>query len=165
MQSDLEVISHQDTAAAAREVRDAGDPSQAAIASEAAAEYYGLSVIARDIADQNENWTRFVIVSAADMTPDPRIPSKISMVYTTPHREGALADSLRLLSEHGLNLCKLESRPMPNRPWEYLFYVDVEGNIADQNVQRAMDEISELTLSLKVFGSYPARTKRDAGEG
>ncbi|MCD4749372.1 MAG: prephenate dehydratase [Thermoanaerobaculales bacterium] len=157
-QKDLEVISFRDTAAAAREVRDAGDPSQAAIASEDAAEIYGLSVIVRDIADQNENWTRFVIVSAADMTPDPRIPSKISLVYTTPHREGALADSLRLLSEYGLNLCKLESRPMPNRPWEYLFYVDVEGSLATEPAALAIAELRRECPYLKVLGSYPART-------
>lgn len=157
-QEGIEVISHQDTAAAAREVRDAEDPHQAAIASEAAAEFYNLSVIARGIADQNENWTRFVVVSSADMTPDPRIPSKISMVYSTPHREGALADSLRLLSEHGLNLCKLESRPMPNRPWEYLFYVDVEGSLATEPAALGIAELRRVCPYLKVLGSYPART-------
>jgi chorismate mutase/prephenate dehydratase len=58
---------------------------------------------------------------------------------------------------HGLNLTKLESRPCPGRPFEYLFYVDFEGNVADADVQQAMEELSKLTLSLKVFGSYPAR--------
>ncbi len=157
-QENLEVISFRDTAAAAREVKNAGDPSQAAIASEAAAEFYGLTVIARDIADQRENWTRFVIVSAAVMIPDPRIPSKISLVYTTPHREGALADSLRVLSDHGLNLSKLESRPMPNRPWEYLFYVDVEGSLATEPAALAIAELRRECPYLKVLGSYPART-------
>ncbi len=156
--SDFEVISFVDTAAAAHEVRETGDPTQAAIASERAAEYYGLSVLAQDIADQNENWTRFVIVSAAEMTPDPRIPSKISMVYTTPHREGALADTLRILSDHGLNLSKLESRPMPNRPWEYLFYVDVEGSLATEPAALGIAQLRRECPFLKVLGSYPART-------
>ncbi|MEN8164925.1 MAG: prephenate dehydratase [Acidobacteriota bacterium] len=157
-QHDLEVISFRDTAAAAREVRDSEDPTQAAIASEAAAEFYGLTVIARDIADQSENWTRFVIVSAAEMIPDPRIPSKISLVYSTPHREGALADTLRILSDHGLNLSKLESRPMPGRPWEYLFYVDVEGSLATEPAALGIAELRRECPYLKVLGSYPART-------
>jgi chorismate mutase/prephenate dehydratase len=68
-----------------------------------------------------------------------------------------------VLAAHGLNLTKLESRPRPGRPFEYLFYVDFEGNIADAHVERAMDEISNLTLSMKIFGSYPARTRKGPG--
>lgn len=158
LRRDLEVVSFRDTAEAAQEVAAAGDPSQAAIASEEAAEHYGLEILTRGIADQSENWTRFVVVSAAQMLPDPRIPSKISLVYTTPHHEGALADSLRLLSDHGFNLCKLESRPMPNRPWEYLFYVDIEGSLATEPAALAVAELRRLCPYLKVLGSYPART-------
>jgi chorismate mutase/prephenate dehydratase len=80
-------------------------------------------------------------------------------MFVTPHERGALLSVLNVLAGHGLNLTKLESRPRPGRPFEYLFYVDFEGNVTDANVQRALDEISGLTLSLKIFGSYPARTK------
>ncbi len=82
-------------------------------------------------------------------------------MFVTAHEQGALLSCLNVIAGHGLNLTKLESRPRPGRPFEYLFYVDVEGNVADQNVQRAMDEISGLTLSMKIFGSYPARTKKE----
>lgn len=160
-QKDLEVVSFRDTAAAARLVQHAGDSTQAAIASEAAARVYGLEVVQRDIADQKENWTRFVIVSAMKMTADPRIPSKISMVFSTPHHHGALSTSLHVLTDHGLNLCKLESRPMPNRPWEYLFYVDVEGSLATEPASLAIATLRRECPYLKILGSYPSRTTID----
>jgi chorismate mutase/prephenate dehydratase len=78
-------------------------------------------------------------------------------MFVTKHERGALLACLNALAGHGLNLTKLESRPRPGRPFEYLFYVDFEGNVADPDVQQAMEELSKLTLSLKVFGSYPAR--------
>jgi len=93
------------------------------------------------------------------------VPAKSSVMFVIQHREGALLACLNALAGHGLNLTKLESRPRPGRPFEYLFYVEFEGNVADAHVQRAMDELSNLTLSLKIFGSYPARTSRNpAGE-
>lgn len=154
----VESVAYEDTAEAARLVRDAGDPAQAAIASEEAGQLYGLHVLARDIADQPENWTRFVVVSAIDIPPDPRIPAKTSLVLTTPHRHGALAHCLNVLAEHGLNLCKLESRPVPRRPWEYLFYVDFEGSLADERAALAVATLRRECPYLKVLGSYPART-------
>jgi chorismate mutase/prephenate dehydratase len=156
-----EVVAYRDTAAAAREVRDTDDSGVAAIASEAAAGIYGLEIVARDIADQPENWTRFVVVSALRIEPDRRIPSKISLLLTTPHRHGALAHCLEVLSRHGLNLCKLESRPEPRRPWEYLFYVDVEGHVADDGASRALAQLRRECPYFKVLGCYPARTTSD----
>jgi chorismate mutase/prephenate dehydratase len=83
---------------------------------------------------------------------------KTSVMFVTSHERGALLSCLNVLAGHNLNLTKLESRPMPGRPFEYQFYVDFEGNVADANVQRALDEMVGLTRSLKIFGSYPART-------
>jgi chorismate mutase/prephenate dehydratase len=79
-------------------------------------------------------------------------------VLTTPHREGALAHCLNLLAEHGLNLTKLESRPVPSRPWEYLFYVDIEGSLAGESAALAIAELRRECPYLRVLGSYPART-------
>ncbi len=156
----VEIVAHEDTAAAARAVRDAGDPEQAAIASEDAARRYDLEVLARGIADQQENWTRFVIISAPSPPPDPRIPAKTSLVFITRHTQGALARCLDILAEQGLNLTKLESRPVPRRPWEYQFYVDFEGSLASEPAQMAVARLRRECPYLKVLGSYPARTTR-----
>lgn len=151
-------IAFVDTAGAARHVAEAGDPTQAAIASEEAAALYGLTVLSRGVADQEENWTRFVVVSAIDIVPDPRIPAKTSLVLTTPHRHGALAHCLNVLAEHGRNLTKLESRPFPHEPFQYLFYLDFEGSLAEPGAARAVAQLRAECPYLKVLGSYPSRT-------
>ena len=155
---EVELVAFEDTAASAREVRRAGLATQGAIASFEAAETYGLQVLEEGIADQEENWTRFVVISGLEIELDPRIPSKTSLVLTTPHREGALAHCLNLLAEHGLNLTKLESRPVPSRPWEYLFYVDIEGSVDSESAALGIAELRRECPYLRVLGSYPART-------
>ena len=79
-------------------------------------------------------------------------------MIVTRHERGALLACLNVLAGHDVNLTKLESRPSPGQPFEYIFYVDFEGNIAEPNVQRALDEMTGLTRALKVLGSYPSRT-------
>jgi chorismate mutase/prephenate dehydratase len=157
----VEQVAFIDTAAAAQEVSRVGDPAQAAIASEEAAEVYKLEVLARGIADQDENWTRFVIISGFEIEIDPRIPAKTSLVFTTRHHQGALAECLNLLAEHGLSLSKLESRPIPRRPWEYLFYVDLEGTLHNDHASLAVAELRRTCPYLRVLGTYPARTTFD----
>jgi chorismate mutase/prephenate dehydratase len=155
---EVELVAFEDTAAAAREVARVGDPSQAALASIEAAEIYGLHVLREAVADQDENWTRFVVISSLEIELDSRIPAKTSLILTTPHREGALAHCLNLLAEHGVNLSKLESRPVPRRPWEYLFYVDIEGSLEAEPLALAVAELRRECPYLRVLGSYPART-------
>jgi chorismate mutase/prephenate dehydratase len=159
---DTEAAAWSDTASAARHVARSGDPTLAAIASEEAATLYGLTVLSRRIADQDANWTRFVIVSAPGEPPDPRIPSKTSLVLTTRHDQRALARVLEIVASHGLNLCKLESRPEPSRPWEYMFYMDMEGSLASDAVSLTVARIRRQCPYLKVLGSYPARTTTEA---
>ena len=96
--------------------------------------------------------------SAAAASAGERIPAKTSLVFTTRHHHGALAHCLDTLAEHGLNLSKLESRPVPRRPWEYLFYVDFEGPLASEPATRAVAELRRQCPYLRVLGSYPART-------
>ncbi len=153
-----QVESFTDTAMAARRVRDEQDLSQAAIASEAAARFYGLKVLRRDLANQRENFTRFMILAAEPASFDRRIPCKTSLIFATGHTEGALVRCLNGLARHGLNLTKLESRPRANVPWEYVFYVDFEGNLADDSVREAIEELKADTVFVKVLGTYPART-------
>lgn len=155
-----------DTAMSVERVKAEADPTHAAIASAEAAILHGLQLLRRDIANHRENYTRFLVVAREPEPRDRRVPCKTSVMFVVAHERGALLACLNVLASHGLNLTKLESRPMPGRPFEYLFYVDVEGNIADADVKAALEQIRGLTHSLKVFGSYPARTGvRDADAG
>ena len=148
------------TALAARKVRDDRDPSQAAIGSPEAARIWGLNIIARGINDQTENFTRFVVVGPRHLPCDLRIACKTSLIFVTRHEQGALVACLNVLATRGLNLTKLESRPRPAAPWEYVFYVDFEGNLKAPDVESALKELTAHVISLKVLGCYPIRTAR-----
>ncbi len=152
-----EGVSAANTALAAQHVRDRNDPTEAAIASQEAGSHFGLHVLRRDIANQPLNYTRFVVVSAAPVECDPRIAAKLSMVLSTRHEHGALVRCLNVLADEGLNVTKLESRPRPGTPWEYVFYVDVEGHESSPRMQAALAGLAARTVFLKVLGCYPAR--------
>jgi chorismate mutase/prephenate dehydratase len=156
--NDCEIEGYIDTAMAARKIRDDGDHSQAAIAGEHAAKLYGLTVIKRDIANQPENFTRFAVVAKRPETFDIQIPCKTSLLFSTKHEKGALVACLKVLSDAGFNLTKLESRPIPHVPWEYVFYADFEGNLEEPEVQAALKEMTTRTTFLKVLGCYPIGT-------
>lgn len=151
------VESYLDTAMSAKKVVEDGDLSQAAIAGSYAAQLYGLQILKRDIANQSENFTRFVIVSREPIHCDPQIPSKTSLVMVTTHDKGALINCLNVLGEHDIRMTKLESRPKPNEPWKYMFYLDIEGNVDNPDTNTALKEMSKRASSLKVLGSYPAQ--------
>jgi len=152
-----EGVAAANTAMAARHVRDLKDPAEAAIASEEAGVHFGLHVLKRDIANQAVNFTRFVVVAASPAECDPRIAAKVSMVFSTRHEHGALVRCLNIIAEEGLNLTKLESRPRPGIPWEYVFYIDVEGHVGEPRVQAALAGLAARTVFLKVLGCYPSR--------
>jgi len=152
-----EGVAAANTALAARHVRDLQDPHEAAIASEQAAAHFGLHVLKREIANQAVNFTRFVVVAASPVDCDPRIAAKVSMVFSTRHEHGALVRCLNIIAEEGLNLTKLESRPRPGIPWEYVFYIDVEGHLAEPRIQAALAGLAARTVFLKVLGCYPSR--------
>jgi len=154
--TDCQIESYTDTAmAVAKVVRD-GDPGQAAIASREAARRHGLEVLKTGIANQEENYTRFLVIARAAASSPAGTPCKTSLVLSTLHRKAALATCLNVLAAHDLNLTKLESRPMPDTPFEYLFYLDFEGNLAEQGVADAVEELRSHTSYLKILGSYPA---------
>ena len=153
------VESYGDTAMAARRLVEERDLSAAAIASEEAARLYGLEIVAREIANQEGNYTRFVAVAREPVRPDLRIPCKTSLAFVTLHEQGALARCLDVLAAHGLNLTKLESRPLYGSAWKYQFYADFEGNVADPTVDRALSELEGRTRQLRVLGSYPASVR------
>jgi len=151
------VESYLDTAMSAKKVVEDGDLSQAAIAGSYAAQLYGLEILKRDLANQSKNFTRFVIVSRDEISVDTQIPCKTSLLMTTSHDKGSLISCLRVLEEHGINMAKLESRPKPNEPWKYLFYLDIEANVDDSDTHAALEELRKQADSLKVLGCYPAQ--------
>lgn len=153
------VESYLDTAISARKVLEDGDLSQAAIAGAHAGEYYGLKVIAHDIANQKNNFTRFVIVSPKPVSVDLQIPCKTSLFMVTSNEEGSLIECLNVLHAHGINMSKLESRPRLNEPWRYSFYIDIEGNIENEDIQVALDELKGKAAELVVLGSYAKQLK------
>lgn len=152
----IEPVPFMDTAAAVKMVATSPRMDIAAIASEEAARLNGLQVLERDIASQKDNYTRFLIAARNPRRVDPRIPSKTSLVMATSQKPGALIDALSVFRDRGLNLTKLESRPILGNPWEEMFYVDVQGNIAEKRVADALDELTRSTRFLKILGSYPS---------
>ncbi len=151
-----------DTAGAAREVSRAADPALGAIAGRGAAEVYGLAVLAERIQSQQDNFTRFLEVAREGAAASPGGALKTSLLLTLPHRPGALAAAVGALAARGVNLLKIESRPIPSAPWQYRFYLDVEGDAAAEPLAAALSELADLTTELRVLGSYP-RAPHDSG--
>jgi chorismate mutase/prephenate dehydratase len=133
--------------------RAAEDPSCAAIASAAAAEPYGLKIIAENIQDVAQNTTRFLVLGARPVERSGR--DKTTVLFAVPDRVGALNHALGLFARNRINVTKIESRPLRGRPWEYLFFVDLAGHRNDPRVKRALASLAHRTLFLKVLGSYP----------
>lgn len=155
------VESYLDTAISAKRVLEDGDLSQAAIAGAHAADLYGLHIIAHDIANQQENYTRFVVVALKAIEVDPQFPSKTSLMMVTSHQEGSLVECLNVFHRHGINVCKLESRPRMNEPFRYSFYVDIEANVFDSHTAAAIEELRREAEEVKIFGSYPKQFNSD----
>jgi chorismate mutase/prephenate dehydratase len=145
-----------DTAGAARAVRDAGDPTQGAIASAAAATAYDLVVLARGVQTERANATRFVEVARHAVPVAPDLVAKTSLVVTLADRPGALGEILTRIAAARLSLTKLESRPVAHTPWQYRFYLDVLGHAAGAAMQQVLAELQPLTVELRVLGCYPA---------
>ena len=159
----VETESAANTALAAQRVAEDGRLDQAAIASADAGDRHGLVALARDIANQALNFTRFVVVSAVPQDCDPLHDAKVSLVFGTKHERGALVRCLNILASEGVSLTKLESRPKPGTAWEYVFYVDVEGHVAEPRMQAALAGLAQATQFLRVLGCYPrAVTAPDA---
>lgn len=130
------------------------DPSIAAIASELAAQLYGLKVIKSRIEDNVNNFTRFLVLS--QKPPQRTGKDKTSLMLSIKDKVGALYDLLRPFASHGLSMTKIESRPSRRKAWEYIFFVDIEGHIEEERVKKAIEEITGRCLFMKVLGSYPA---------
>lgn len=144
-----------DTAGAARKVKEGGDPSVAAIASESAASVYGLEILSREIQTQKDNFTRFVEVAREAAACPEGVPVKTSLLLELGHESGKLGTVLEVFSGHGVNLTKIESRPVLGKPFQYRFYLDFEGHQASEPVSAALGKIESMVATLRVLGSYP----------
>jgi chorismate mutase/prephenate dehydratase len=147
----VEVRTASSNAEAARRV--VGDAAAAAIAGGAAAEIYQLNVLARNIEDTPDNTTRFLVLGKIDTRPTGS--DKTSLVLTGHNKPGALYQLLEPLKRHGVSMTRIESRPSRRGLWEYVFFVDIEGHVADAPVARAMAELEDQAMFVKWLGSYP----------
>lgn len=130
------------------------DPKAAAVAGEIAAERYGLAIVGRDIEDEPNNTTRFLVLAQEDAAPSGK--DKTSLVLSAKNRPGALLDLLKPLSDLGITLTKLESRPARSGAWEYVFFMDIEGHRSTEKIQSALAAVEGHTTLMKLLGSYPA---------
>jgi prephenate dehydratase len=149
----VEAIATYDTAGSAKMVREEQRRDTAAIASARAGELFGLEALRAGIQDYDDNITRFLAISREPTPLAP--PDKTSVVFTLRNEPGALFKALSAFALRGIDLSKLESRPVAGRPWEYLFYVDVAAAREDLQCARAMGNLAEFAASLRTLGSYP----------
>jgi chorismate mutase/prephenate dehydratase len=143
-----------DTAGAARRVVELGDRTHGAIASAAAASTYGLAIVATGIQTAAGNATRFVEIAPRPAPVAPDAAAKTSIVLALADRPGALGEILMRFAAHGLSLTKIESRPIPNAPFTYRFYIDVLGHSAGEPFQKALAELVPLTTDRRILGTY-----------
>jgi len=155
---DCELIPTYDTAGSVKMIKESGMPDSAAIASARAAEIYGMKVIAQEIEDNPNNFTRFFILSKEDSPPSGN--DKTSIVFSAKDKPGALYEPLREFASRNINLTKLESRPTRQKPWQYNFYLDFEGHREDKLAREALENLEETSIFVKVLGSYPKAKRR-----
>lgn len=143
---------YKDTAMAAKYVALEQDKTKAAIASSLACELYGLEMIQEAIQNDKTNKTRFMIVSRDFITP--LDSDKVSVLFTLPHEVGSLYNMLQITTLYGVNLEKIESRPIKEENWNYYFYIDFTGNIREKKVSKAISELKEKASTFRVLGNY-----------
>ncbi|SMC27554.1 chorismate mutase [Clostridium acidisoli DSM 12555] len=152
----LKLIPYYNTAISAKLVSEKNIRTISAVASEKAAKLYNLEIIAKDINYNTHNYTRFIIVSK-NLEINKQC-DKISVVITVPHKTGSLYNILSNFAENNLNMMKIESRPIEGKPWEYFFYIDFEGNIANTKIQSALSLIDGNSSYFKLLGNYKCTT-------
>ena len=151
-----------DTAGSAKLVKEKGLKDAAAIASERAAQVFGLEILKPEIQDFSDNITRFLVVSRtadSDLQAD-----KTTVVFSLPNEPGSLFKALSVFALREIDLTKIESRPIRGRPWEYLFYVDLPVGRHDLRCARALVHLAEFARSMRTLGSYPSWKGRDAAQ-
>lgn len=152
--ADAKHIEHHDTVASVELVKKLGDKSKAAIASEASAKLYNMEILDKEIEDNKQNYTRFLVLQKNPV--DNTDSNKTSLALVTSHKPGSLYRALGVFDKYRINLTKLQSRPIKNKAWQYLFYVDVEQGIKSDRLQKAIDDLEIQGCETIVLGSYKA---------
>lgn len=147
-------IAAEDTAGSVARIVAEGDPSRAAIAGKRAAEQYGGAILREHLEDSSENYTRFLLLTPSAESPEDT--DKISLVIELPHQPGALHDALEPFARRGIDLLKIQGRPVKGRPWEYCFYLDLPGSPTDNEVTSALSELRDRRVEVRVLGAYRA---------
>ena len=147
-------VNVQDCSSTAEAARKASvERGVAAIASSLAASEFNLNILAENIQDRSDNTTRFLIIGKAECKPTGE--DKTSLYFTAKHKSGSLCQALNHFSKRGINLGRIESRPLKERPWEYSFFVDCEGHVQDQNLSDCLAALKNDVEQIKILGSYP----------
>ena len=158
---DVTAVVDYDTAGSAKQLKAGGHRDRAAIASARAALHYGLEVIAEGIANDDRNYTRFLVIGEED--PPLPGPARTTIVFSIGHVPGALHRSLQTFADRNINLLKIESRPLVGRPWEYFFYLDFEGHPGISHCAEALESLKSISEFVRVLGAYPiGRTVENA---
>ncbi len=142
----------ENTAGAAKRVKEENCKNKAAIASRITADIYGLNILSRGIQNNTSNSTRFIIVTGEKIFK--KDAGRLSICFEIPHKSGSLYRTLSHLIYNNLNMNKIESRPIQGKTWEYRFFIDIEGNLMDKSVQNALIKLEEETEKLKILGNY-----------
>jgi prephenate dehydratase len=150
-----EAIAAASTADAARLVAERAEPREAAIASERAAQLHGLVVLAGDVGDHPEAYTRFVSLATFTRLDRNGVPFRTAFSFVTDHRPGALHRAIEPFARHGIDLVQLVSRPIPQAAWRYRFDAVLDGHVLDAEIHEALLELRRCTRQVRVFGSYP----------
>jgi prephenate dehydratase len=157
----LKRIATEDTAGSVREVVASGDRTRAAIAGRRAADIYGGTILREHLEDNPENYTRFWLLSPSAVPQ--KDADKLSLFFQLDHRPGALLHALEPFAHRGINLMKIESRPVHGSPWQYRFYLDLQAARGNAEVEAALGELQKQVVDLRILGSYPAAQKSNAG--
>jgi chorismate mutase / prephenate dehydratase len=148
-----EIIPAYDTAGSVKIVKEENLSNAAAIASEKAADLYGMKILARDIADNPSNYTRFLVLSQEDAAPTG--DDKTSIIFSAKHAPGTLYHALGEFASRNINLTRIESRPTKTTAWQYNFYLDFEGHRTEKRCAEALQALEKYATFLKILGSYP----------
>ena len=148
-----ELVPTYDTAGSVKMIKEKHLRDAAAIASQRAADIYGMHIIEKDIADNPENYTRFFVLGEEDAKATGK--DKTSIIFGAAHKPGSLYQALREFATRNINLTKIESRPTKQTPWEYNFYLDFEGHRTEQRCADALKALEKHAAFIKVLGSYP----------
>ncbi len=158
----LKRVVTEDTAGSVRSVVRAGDKTRAAVASRRAASMYGGVILCEHLEDNRENYTRFLLL--APTLDSPENADKLSLVFELDHRPGALYRALEPFARRNINMMKIESRPVHGRPWQYRFYLDLQASRRDPEIGRALRELENLVVELRILGSYASAVRSEQSQ-